>query len=129
MTNISPEKVKVQLEKILASAEFKADKQLSQFQRYVVEHAVNGHSGSIKQYTVAVEALGYGSDFDAQSNPTVRIEAGRLRRALERRGHEIRLTTKIGEVSAVRGLVGGDVMAAQDPRGPGAAGVVRPAVD
>ena len=83
MTNISPEKVKVQLEKILASAEFKAGKQLSQFLRYVVEHALNGHSGSIKQYTVAVEALGYGSDFDAQSNPTVRIEAGRLRRALD----------------------------------------------
>jgi gamma-glutamyltranspeptidase/glutathione hydrolase len=51
------------------------------------------------------------------------------RRALERRGHEIELTKKIGEVSAVRGLVGGEVTAAQDPRGPGAAGVVRPAVD
>jgi gamma-glutamyltranspeptidase/glutathione hydrolase len=51
------------------------------------------------------------------------------RRALERRGHEIRLVDQIGEVSAVRGLVGGEMMAAQDPRGPGVAGVVRPAVD
>jgi gamma-glutamyltranspeptidase/glutathione hydrolase len=51
------------------------------------------------------------------------------RRALERRGHEIELTRKIGEVSAVRGFVGGDLLAAQDPRGPGAAGVVQPAVD
>jgi gamma-glutamyltranspeptidase/glutathione hydrolase len=51
------------------------------------------------------------------------------RRALERRGHVIELTETIGEVSAVRGMVGGEMMAAQDPRGPGAAGVVRPAVD
>jgi gamma-glutamyltranspeptidase/glutathione hydrolase len=51
------------------------------------------------------------------------------RRALERRGHEIESTNQIGEVSAVRGMVGGEVMAAQDPRGPGAAGVVRPAGD
>jgi gamma-glutamyltranspeptidase/glutathione hydrolase len=51
------------------------------------------------------------------------------RRALERRGHEIELTENVGEVSAVRGLVGGEMMAAQDPRGPGAAGVVRPVVD
>jgi gamma-glutamyltranspeptidase/glutathione hydrolase len=51
------------------------------------------------------------------------------RRALERRGHVIELTETIGEVSAVRGVVGGEMKAAQDPRGPGAAGVVRPAVD
>jgi gamma-glutamyltranspeptidase/glutathione hydrolase len=53
--------------------------------------------------------------------------APETKRALERRGHEIELTVQIGEVSAVRGVVGGEVMAAQDPRGPGAAGVVRPA--
>ena len=51
------------------------------------------------------------------------------KRALERRGHEIELTTKVGEVSAVRRQAGGMVMAAQDPRGPGAAGVVQPAID
>jgi gamma-glutamyltranspeptidase/glutathione hydrolase len=50
-------------------------------------------------------------------------------RALERRGHELRATNKVGEVSAVRGIVAGNMEAAQDPRGPGAAGVVRPAVD
>jgi gamma-glutamyltranspeptidase/glutathione hydrolase len=50
-------------------------------------------------------------------------------RALARRGHEIVLVDQIGEVSAVWGMVGGGVEAAQDPRGPGAAGVVLPAVD
>ena len=58
MTNISPNTVKAQLERILASSEFKAGKRLSQFLRYVVEQMLNGQSGSIKQYTIAVEALG-----------------------------------------------------------------------
>jgi len=50
-------------------------------------------------------------------------------RALERRGHELRVVNQIGEVSAVRLLDGGVYAAAQDPRGPGAAGVVRRATD
>jgi len=47
-------------------------------------------------------------------------------RVLEQRGHELRVAKVIGEVNAVRGIIGGDMEAAQDPRGPGAAGVVRP---
>ena len=50
-------------------------------------------------------------------------------RALERRGHELRVTNQIGEVSAVRLMDEGIVAAAQDPRGPGAGGVVRPATE
>ena len=83
MTNISPDRIKNQLERILASSEFMAGKRLGQFLRYVVEQTLNGQSGSIKQYTVAVEAFGYGAHFDPQSNPIVRIEAQRLRRALD----------------------------------------------
>jgi len=50
-------------------------------------------------------------------------------RALERRGHELRIVPELCEVLPVRGEAGGEMQAAQDPRGPGAAGVVRPAVD
>jgi len=50
-------------------------------------------------------------------------------RELERRGHELAVRTEIGEVHAVRGLAGGVMEAAQDPRGPGHAGVVRPTVN
>src|SRR5262249_34232343 len=38
----------------------------------------------IKAYTIAVEALGRGEDFDPYIDPIVRVDAGRLRRALER---------------------------------------------
>jgi gamma-glutamyltranspeptidase/glutathione hydrolase len=48
---------------------------------------------------------------------------------LERRGHELRVVLGIGEVHPVRGEVGGEVQAAQDPRGPGYAGVVKRTVD
>jgi gamma-glutamyltranspeptidase/glutathione hydrolase len=47
-------------------------------------------------------------------------------KVLERRGHELRVVNELGEVSAVRGVVGGLLMAAQDPRGPGSGGVVKP---
>ena len=50
-------------------------------------------------------------------------------KALERRGHELRPVASLGEVHSVRYLPGGEMQAAQDPRGPGTAGVVRPAVD
>ena len=63
MTNISPDTVKAQLNRILASSEFMAGKRLGQFLRYVVEQTLNGHSGSINQYTIALEAFGYGADF------------------------------------------------------------------
>jgi len=60
-------------------------------------------------------------------------EAGALSpetaKALERRGHELRPVGSLGEVHSVRHLPGGEMQAAQDPRGPGTAGVVRPAVD
>ena len=83
MKDGSPDKLMAQLERILASSEFSGRKQLSQFLRYVVEQTLSGQSNRIKQYTVGVEALGYGSDFDPHTNPTVRIEARRLRRALD----------------------------------------------
>jgi adenylate cyclase len=80
--------VKPQLERILASPEFMASERISQFLRYIVEQTLNGQSGGIKQYTVAVEALGYGADFDPQSNSNVRIHARKLRRALDRYYHK-----------------------------------------
>ena len=46
---------------------------------------------------------------------------------LERRGYRLRDRSRLGEVNAVRVTSDGMVEAAADPRGPGSAGVVRPA--
>jgi len=82
--NISPDRITDQLSRILGSPKFTASRRLSQFLSYVVQQSQKGQSERIKQYTIAVEALGYGDDFDPQSDPVVRIQARRLRRALDR---------------------------------------------
>jgi TolB-like protein len=49
-----------------------------------VTETLSGRSDRIKAYSIAVEVFGRDSSFDPQSDPMVRIEAGRVRRALER---------------------------------------------
>jgi len=50
----------------------------------VVEEALAGRGQRLKGYTIAVEVFGRGPDFDANLDPIVRMQAGRLRLALER---------------------------------------------
>ena len=69
---------------MLDSPEFMAAERLGLFLRYVVEQTINGHSDRIKQYNIAVDALGYGPDFDPQTDSIIRIQARRLRRTLDR---------------------------------------------
>jgi tetratricopeptide (TPR) repeat protein len=78
------DEVRAALDRIVASPHFRASPQLASFLRFVVEAALSGGSDRIKGYTIAVEALGRDSDFDPQADPIVRVEAGRLRRALDR---------------------------------------------
>src|SRR3954463_5563964 len=78
------EEVRAALDRIAASEAFCACPQLIAFLRYVVEATLRGSQHRIKGYTIAVEALGRGDDFDPQDDPIVRVEAMRLRRALQR---------------------------------------------
>lgn len=73
-----------QLGRILASPEFHATDKMRDFLRFVVEEKLAGRSHRIKGYTVAVNVFGRNEDFDGTNDPIVRIQAGRLRRALER---------------------------------------------
>jgi tetratricopeptide (TPR) repeat protein len=74
--------VLAELERVLASDVFRGAPQLSSFLSFIVERSVEGRSSELKGYTVAVEALGRTPDFDPQTDPIVRVEAGRLRKAL-----------------------------------------------
>lgn len=76
------EAVRRQLERILSSSVFIASPSLSQFLHFVVMETLAGKADQIKAYTVAVRAWGRERDFDPQADPIVRIQAGRLRRAL-----------------------------------------------
>jgi hypothetical protein len=71
------------LDRILASPGFDKSEQLKSFLRFIVEETIAGRGEQIKAYTIAVDALGRDVNFDPQLDPIVRVEAGRLRRALE----------------------------------------------
>jgi tetratricopeptide (TPR) repeat protein len=79
----APRECRAALASVLASPPFQASPQLAAFLRFVVEATLSGQSDRIKGYTIGIEALGRTPDFDPQSDPIVRVEAGRLRRALD----------------------------------------------
>jgi TolB-like protein len=79
----SPEEVRAQLARITASLGSSIPDRLHAFLRHVVEETLAGRGERIKAYTIAVEVFGRDATFDAHADPAVRIEAGRLRRALE----------------------------------------------
>src|SRR5215470_13787650 len=80
----SEAEVQAALDRILASESFRTSPQLGAFLRFVVEAALGGRATSLKGYTIGVEALGRDAGFDPQIDPIVRVEATRLRRAMER---------------------------------------------
>ncbi|MCA1371908.1 hypothetical protein I6F15_32410, partial [Bradyrhizobium sp. BRP14] len=73
-----------QLDRVRLSAEFDAPERARKFLAYVIEETIAGRAERIKAYSIATEVFGRDASFDAQTDPTVRIEAGRIRRALER---------------------------------------------
>ncbi|WP_246659469.1 hypothetical protein [Ancylobacter moscoviensis] len=81
---VAAEAVRQALAHVLESEELRSSPQLSNILRFVVEATLDGRSEAIKGYTIAVEALGRDASFDPQADPIVRVEATRLRRALER---------------------------------------------
>ncbi len=82
-TNPTKEAIRQQLAKILISPQFFNAPNLQNFLQFLVDKTLAGESGDIKGYTVATQVLGRKADFDPNLDPIVRIQAGRLRRALE----------------------------------------------
>lgn len=77
------EEIRTELDRILSSREFPGTGRAAAFLRYVVEETLAGRANRIKGYSIAIEVFGRDETF-TQDDPVVRIEAGRLRRSLER---------------------------------------------
>ena len=75
--------IRAELERLLSDRRFSGARQMSAFLRYIVSETLDGNGNRIKAYTVGVDALGKADDFDAQSDPSVRVLALRLRKSLE----------------------------------------------
>ena len=73
-----------QVEQILASPDFDASRRSKEFFRFIVEEALAGRGEELTQAAIATSVFGRRDDFDAVVDPIVRIQAGRLRRSLER---------------------------------------------
>src|SRR5215212_8797694 len=77
------EDVRSQLERLVASPDLDLPLRGRKFLRYIVEETLAGRADRIKAYSVGTEVFGRDANFDAQVDPVVRLEASRLRRALE----------------------------------------------
>ena len=80
----SADAVRAELRRILASPILRRSERNRRFLAYVVEEALAGRADRIKAYTIATSVFGRDERFDPQLDSIVRIEAGRLRRSLER---------------------------------------------
>jgi serine/threonine-protein kinase len=72
------------LERVLSSTSFRQAERSAELLRYLVGRSLNDAGDRVKEYTIGVEALGRGTDFDPRTDPIVRAEASRLRGRLER---------------------------------------------
>jgi len=78
------ESIRAQVERMTKSHVFANSPQLSAFLVFVVEALLRGKAERLKGYTIGVEVLRRDVSFDPQIDPIVRVEATRLRRAIER---------------------------------------------
>ena len=74
--------IEAELNRLLRERRFSGASRLSTFLRYIVKETLDGRGERIKAYTVGVDALGKPDTFDAQNDPSVRVLAYRLRKAL-----------------------------------------------
>lgn len=74
--------VLTQLDRLLASAGFRASPQLSRFLRYLVESTLRGEGDQLNEYRLGVDVMGRPFSYEPRTNPVVRLEARRLRAKL-----------------------------------------------
>ncbi len=79
----TPETIRIQLDRILQSPQFTGSDKQKKFLKFIVDETLADRASQLKGYTIAVIVYGRKEGFDPQVDPIVRVEAGRLRRALE----------------------------------------------
>jgi TolB-like protein len=79
----SIEKIKRQVDRILADPHFASSEVLRKFLRFIVTETIEGRSNCLKEYTIALKVLNKPKTFKPKENCIVRIHAVRLRKALQ----------------------------------------------
>jgi Tol biopolymer transport system component len=78
----TPDIIRAQLNRILASKPFRSSELQKQFLTFVVVQTLEGKSAEIKEYVVGTEAFSRGVDFDPRVDSVVRVVARRVRERL-----------------------------------------------
>ena len=77
-----------ELERILASRFFRSAGRSRQFLEYVVRQKLAGNPELLKERTIGTEVFERAPDYSTGEDPVVRVQAGEVRRRLERYYHE-----------------------------------------
>ena len=78
----TPGSVRQALIRVLESESFSRSSRLSRFLSFIVESALRGDEGQLKEYTIGLEVFDRGDSFDPKTETIVRVEARRLRNQL-----------------------------------------------
>jgi hypothetical protein len=81
-TGISPDVVRSELDRVLASPEFRASKRCQDFLAFVVERTLAGLPDSLKERTIGIEVFGRPTSYDTSVDGIVRINASEVRKRL-----------------------------------------------
>src|SRR5450432_3931750 len=76
------ERIKEELNRVLLCHEFRSSKRSQDFLRYVVDNALHGHAGMLKERTIGIEVFGRSTSYDPSDDATVRVKAGEVRKRL-----------------------------------------------
>ncbi len=102
-SSLRAREARAEFETVVASKTFQRAPKLQRFLSYVGEMYFAGRGDEIKEYNIAVHALGRGDDFDPQLDPIVRVSAHALRKRLEQyyegegAGHSLRIELPVGQ--------------------------------
>ena len=76
------EQIREELERVLASHEFRSSRRSQEFLRYVIDHTLRGQGEMLKERTIGIEVFGRPSSYDPSEDATVRVKAGEVRKRL-----------------------------------------------
>jgi hypothetical protein len=82
--NLSAEEKREALDLVFQSQTFSRSDRLKSLLRFICEAEIEGRSGDLKEYSIAIEALGKPPEFSPGEDSSVRSRAYELRRKLEK---------------------------------------------
>ena len=79
---LTEERIREELNRVLASHEFRTSKRSQEFLRYIVEHTLTGRADLLKERTIGIEVFGRPASYDPSDDATVRVKASEVRKRL-----------------------------------------------